>query len=408
MIYHCDRKRIQEKIETFHRFGDRGKGGVTRLSLSPEALQAREEFVRRCRRLSMTVKTDDMGNIYAALEGGDHTLPAIMSGSHLDSVRDGGNYDGTLGVLTALEAAETIVTEKIPHKHPITLVVWTNEEGARFDPCMMSSGVLTGKFIKEDMMRSKDEEGVTFGEALHDSGYEGAEENRASKENTKAYVELHIEQGPVLDAENMQIGIVEGVVGMVIYEFTVFGQSDHAGTTPMKYRKDAFYGAAKLLCLLHEKLDKLDEKLVYTTGRISVHPNVHTVIPDRVTFTLDARHQDMEVLRQVMEIVEGTPKMMEQCRISHRLLWSRHTTPFDDRIVKAVRESVKELDYRAMSMYSGAGHDAQYLAKMIPTAMIFVPSVDGHSHCQQEYTKLEDCAAGADVLLNTLLRIDQQ
>ncbi|MGI6012574.1 MAG: Zn-dependent hydrolase [Ruminococcus sp.] len=407
-MYYCDRKRMQEKIEAFYKFGKERTGGVTRLSLSPEALAARKEFVRRCQEMSMKIKTDDMGNIYATLDGSGKNLPAIMSGSHLDSVKDGGNYDGTLGVLAALEMAETIVKDKIPHRHPITLAVWTNEEGSRFDPCMMSSGVLSGKFSREEMMQSKDEAGLTFEEALKNSGYEGKKENRASGENTKAYVELHVEQGPVLDGENIQIGIVEGVLGMEIYEFTVLGQSDHAGTTPMKCRKDAFYGAAKLLCLLHEKLDKLDEKLVYTTGRITSHPNVHTVIPDRVTFTLDARHQDMKVLGQVRETVESMPKVMEKCQISSKLLWERHTTLFDRKIVKSVEESTKELGCRAMSMYSGAGHDAQYLAEIIPTAMIFVPSVDGRSHCRQEYTKLEDCAAGTDVLLNTILRIDQE
>lgn len=407
-MYQCDQNRLEEKISTFRRFSEDETRGVTRLSLSKEALMAREELVRRCAALGMEVKTDDMGNIYATLPGTESGLPAILSGSHLDSVREGGNYDGTLGVLTALEAVETIVREQIPHRHPITLAVWTNEEGARFDPCMMSSGVLTGKFSREEMLASKDMEGVTFGEALAASGYEGSDKNRATAQNSHALVELHVEQGPVLWSEKKQIGVVEGVVGMVIYELTVLGQSDHAGTTPMQYRRDAFYGAAKLLCWLHEKLDELDEKLVYTTGRIQAHPNIHTVIPDRVTFTLDARHQDEQVLAQVREIVESAPKEMEGCQVEKKLLWSRTTVPFRKELVDMVEENAGKLEYTLKRMYSGAGHDAQYLAEMIPTTMIFVPSVDGHSHCKEEFTPLEDCIRGANVLLNTLLQIDRE
>ena len=407
-MYRCDQNRLKEKISVFRRFSEDETRGVTRLSLSKEALQAREELVKRCKDLGMEIRTDDMGNIYATLPGTEPGLPAILSGSHLDSVREGGNYDGTLGVLAALEALETMAREGISHRHPMTLAVWTNEEGARFDPCMMSSGVLTGKFSREEMLASKDPEGVTFGEALAASGYEGSARNRATAQNSRALVELHVEQGPVLWSEKKKIGAVEGVVGMVIYELTVSGQSDHAGTTPMQYRKDALYGAAKLLCWLHEKLDELDKKLVYTTGRVQAHPNIHTVIPDRVTFTLDARHQDEGVLAQVRSIVEAAPKEIEGCRVEKRLLWSRATVPFQKELVDMVEENAGKLGCSVKRMYSGAGHDAQYLAEMVPTTMIFVPSIEGHSHCKEEYTALEDCAKGVDVLLNTLLQMDRE
>ena len=241
-MYKCDLDRLSEKIKTFSKFGDTGNGGITRLSLSDEALAAREEFCERLKKLGANIVTDDMANIYATIPGSEN-LPAILSGSHLDSVRQGGNYDGVLGVLSAMEAVETIVTDKIPHRHPITVVVWTNEEGARFEPAMMSSGVLCGKFKKEDMLNSeaKDIPGYYFKDALEKSGYKGSEENRMTPEKTAGLVELHAEQGPVLDAENKEVGIVEGVCGMVNYEFTMRGQADHAGTFPMKYRKDALY-----------------------------------------------------------------------------------------------------------------------------------------------------------------------
>ena len=402
----CNKERLEDKIKTFSKFGDTGKGGITRLSLSPAALEAREEFCKRCKALGMDVKTDDMANIYATIKG-QEGLPAIMMGSHADSVKQGGNYDGILGVLTALEAAETIVTEKIEHKHPITVVIWTNEEGARFDPAMMSSGVITGKFDKEVMLASKDTEGITFKEALEASGYMGNITNRASAEKYKALLELHIEQGPVLEAEKKDIGIVEGVCGMVNYEFSFVGQADHAGTTPMKYRKDALYAAAKVIQYIHDELNKLDSKLVYTTGRMIVSPNIHTIIPENVKFTLDARHQDPNVVKQVVEIIKKVPSEVEKCQVSYKELWSRKTVKFYAEFVDYVEKNAKEYGYSAMRIYSGPGHDAQFVTDIIPTTMIFVPSKDGHSHCEKEFTPVENCLKGANVLLQTVLDIDK-
>jgi len=403
----CNKEKLDDKIRTFSKFGDTGKGGITRLSLSPAAIDARDEFCRRCRALGMDIKTDDMANIYATIPG-EENLPGIMMGSHADSVKQGGNYDGILGVLTALEVAETIVTEKIPHKHPITVVIWTNEEGARFEPAMMSSGVITGKFDKDVMLASKDIEGVTFKEALEASGYMGEAQNRMTPEKYRALVELHIEQGPVLEAENIDIGVVEGVCGMINYEFKFIGQADHAGTTPMKYRKDALYAATKTIQYLHDELDKLDSKLVYTTGKISAYPNIHTVIPDLVKFTLDARHQDPEVINQVLEIIKAIPKVVEKCEASYEKAWSRNTVHFHSEFVDYVEKNAKEFGYSTKKMYSGPGHDAQFITEVIPTTMIFVPSENGHSHCEKEFTPIDNCLKGANVLLKTILDIDKK
>lgn len=403
----CSKERLEDKIMTFSKFGDTGKGGITRFSLSSAALEAREEFCKRCEALGMTIKTDDMANIYATLKG-EEDLPAMMSGSHIDSVKQGGNYDGILGILTALEAVETIVGENIPHRHPITVVVWTNEEGARFEPAMMSSGVITGKFDKDKMLASKDKEGTTFKEALEASGYLGEEANRMKPEENIALVELHIEQGPMLEANNKDIGVVEGVCGMINYEFTLIGQADHAGTTPMPYRKDALYAAVKTIQYLHDELDQLDKKLVYTTGKISAHPNIHTIIPDEVKFTLDARHQDPEVIKQVVAIIKAIPEVVEKCEVSYEEAWSRKTVSYESEYVDFVEESAEEYGYSSMRMYSGPGHDAQFIADVIPTTMIFVPSVKGHSHCEKEFTPIEACLKGANVLLQTLLKIDEK
>ena len=404
----CSFERLEDKIKTFSRFGDTGKGGITRFSLSEEAIAARKEFKRRMEELGAAVVTDDMANMYATIPGTED-LPAVMSGSHLDSVLKGGNYDGVLGVLSAMEAVETIVKEKIPHRHPITVVVWTNEEGARFEPAMMSSGVICGKFDKEEMLKSeaKDIPGYTFGEALLKSGFAGDIKNRMSPGKYKALVELHIEQGPVLENEGYDIGVVEGVCGMINYEFTFRGQADHAGTTPMKYRKDALYAAAKTIMYLHEELDKLDNKLVYTTGKISCHPNIHTIIPDEVKFTLDARHQDLKEIKEVLKIIEAIPKEIEKCEVSYNEAWSRKSVAYTPELVDIVEKSAALYGYKSKRMYSGPGHDAQYVIDVIPTAMIFVPSVKGHSHCELEYTPTESCFKGVNVLLQTLLEIDK-
>ncbi|MBE6065670.1 Zn-dependent hydrolase [Clostridium cochlearium] len=403
----CNKERLENKILTFSKFGATGNGGITRLSLSEPALQARKEFCKRMEALGATIVTDDMGNIYATIEGTEN-LPHIAMGSHCDSVVQGGNYDGILGVLTAMEAAETIVTEKIPHRHPITVMIWTNEEGARFDPAMMSSGVITGKFNKSKMLASKDNKGVTFGEALDASGYKGDEKNRLNPKDYMALVELHIEQGPVLESKKMDIGVVEGVVGMVNYEFEFIGQAGHAGTVPQKMRQDALLAASEAIQYLHRELDKLDSKLVYTTGRIICSPNVHTIIPDNVKFTLDARHQDPAVVQQVVEVIKNIPKELAKCKVNYKELWSRKTVSFNDELVNLVEKNANSYGYSNMRIYSGPGHDAQFAADILPTTMIFVPSIGGHSHCEIEKTPLENCLKGANVLLQTILDIDKK
>ncbi|CDI50046.1 Zn-dependent hydrolase [Clostridium tetani] len=403
----CNKKRLENKILTFSKFGATGKGGITRLSLSEAALQARSEFCKRMKTLGANIVTDDMGNVYATFKGTEN-LPHIAMGSHCDSVVQGGNYDGILGVLTAMEVVETIVTEKIPHRHPITVMIWTNEEGARFDPAMMSSGVITGKFDKSKMLASKDTEGITFGEALDASGYKGDEKNRLNPKDYMAFVELHIEQGPVLESTKMDIGVVEGVVGMVNYEFEFVGQAGHAGTVPQKMRKDALLAASEAIQYLHRELDKLDSKLVYTTGRIICSPNVHTIIPDHVKFTLDARHQDPSVVQQVVEVIENIPKELAKCKVSYKELWSRKTVSFNTELVNLVEKNANIYSYPNMRIYSGPGHDAQFVADMLPTTMIFVPSIGGHSHCEIEETPLDNCLKGANVLLQTILDIDKK
>ncbi|MCM3390366.1 Zn-dependent hydrolase [Ureibacillus chungkukjangi] len=401
-MYKCNEARLKESIVAFSRFGATEKGGVTRLSLSPEDLEARNFFIKCCKELGMEIRLDDMANIYATLPG-KSSLPPIVMGSHLDTVVKGGKFDGVLGVLTALEAVRTIRENDIELDVPLTIVNFTNEEGARFEPSMMSSGVLSGKFDKAKMLKSIDKEYVSFEEALKNSGYEGSEENRLTE--ASAYIELHIEQGPVLEAENIQIGVVEGVLGMVCYEIRLFGESNHAGTTPMKLRRDPLFLANNCITMLLGELGKVDEELVYTIGRMNVTPNIHTVIPDKVVFTIEARHKDSEIITKVEEIIHALPQLEGGCKIEKEKLWDRDTVVFDQEICNQIEKASNGYGYSSKRLYSGAGHDAQFIASYIPSAMIFVPSINGKSHCEEEETTFEDCVKGADVLLETVLNL---
>ena len=418
-MYKCSEDRMADKIKTMSQFGDAGHGGITRYSLSKENLMARAEFKKRMEAIGAKIKTDDMANMYATLEGCDPTLPAIVMASHSDSVRNGGNYDGILGVMGAMEVLETVAEQKIPHKHNLVAMIWTNEEGSLYPPAMMSSGVICndylpeeiGKKYKHDHMISSTsvlDKNKTFKEALEASGYKGDVANRLNPKDYKAMFELHIEQGPILEAAKNDIGIVTCVLGMINYRIKAFGQSDHAGTTPMPYRKDALYAAAKLLQYLHDELDKLDKALVYTTGEIVCHPNVHTVIPDFVEFSIDARHEDPKVIEQVVEVIKNMPKEIVGCTTGYERAWSRDTVYYDEKLVGYVTEAVNELGYSNQRINSGAGHDAQFVSYMMPTTMIFVPSKDGHSHCEEEFTPVEQCTKGASVLLNAVLKCDAQ
>lgn len=419
-MYTCDLKRMEDKIKTFSTFGDAGHGGITRYSLSPEAIKARNEFVRRMKAIGAEIVTDDMANMYATLPGSDPSEPRIVMASHCDSVKNGGNYDGILGVMGAMEVLETIAAEKIPHKHPITAMIWTNEEGSLYPPAMMSSGVVCNgflppeiakKFKKDDMLASKSvlDRTKTFGEALEASGFKGEKKNRINPVDYKCMFELHIEQGPILEDAGNDVGVVTCVLGMFNYRIRFYGQSDHAGTTPMHKRQDALHAAAQALCYLHEEIDKLNRpELVYTTGEILCHPCVHTVIPDFVDFSIDVRHEDPAVRDQVLEIVKSlADKEWAKCRCEVELAWARDTVYFDQELVGYVKEAAEETGVKHQYINSGAGHDAQFVSYMMPTTMIFVVSKDGHSHCEPEYSSPQQCTNGATVMLHAVLKADQ-
>ncbi|MEK5468489.1 Zn-dependent hydrolase [Paenibacillus sp. FSL R7-0210] len=395
-------ERLKNTIEAFADFGRTDHNGVTRLSLSEQDVRVRGYFTGCCEELGMNVKVDDMGNMYATLAGSEEG-PPIVIGSHLDTVKKGGRFDGVLGVIAGLEVVRTLVDHGIKPRLPVTVMNFTNEEGARFEPSMMASGVLSGKFDKAAMLEKKDPEGITFGDALQASGYAGEAENRIRE--AAAYLELHIEQGPVLEKENVKIGLVDCVVGMVCYELEVTGESDHAGTTPMDMRRDALFAATDIITELRRKLAVLDSELVYTMGRMNVLPNIHTVIPNKVIFTVEARHKDMDVVREVEAIIHSLPEELLECSVSKTKLWDRDTVWFDPGICELVEQAAQKLGYSSRKLASGAGHDAQFVAGLLPSAMIFVPSVNGKSHCEEELTSYEDCEMGVNVVLETVLSL---
>ncbi|MFT8320678.1 MAG: Zn-dependent hydrolase [Bacillus sp. (in: firmicutes)] len=400
-------ERLKESLEKFADFGRTKNNGVTRLALSEEDCKARKYLLTSCQELGMSIKIDDMGNIYATLAGTEDKPPIVM-GSHLDTVKKGGRFDGVLGVAAGLEVVRTIVEHKLILPIPITIVNFTNEEGARFEPSMMASGVLSGKFDKNVMLEKTDSNGITFKEALQNSGYAGAESSRL-KEAT-AFLEMHIEQGPILERESLEIGIVECVVGMVCYELEVTGESDHAGTTPMEMRRDALFAANNVFSELRKKLGSLADDLVYTMGRMNITPNIHTVIPNKVIFTIEARHKDAAIMKQVEDAILHLANFtdLEGCSLKMEKQWDRTTVWFNEDILATMEKSVSSLGYSYKRMASGAGHDAQFMASIVPTAMVFVPSKNGKSHCEEELTTWEECEKGVNVLLETVLELQKK
>ena len=419
-MYTCSLERMKDKIKTFSAFGDAGHGGITRYSLSEAAIMARNEFKKRMEKIGAKIETDDLGDMYATLEGSDPDAKRIVMGSHVDSVKNGGNYDGILGVMSAMEVLETVAEKKIPHRHPLTAMIWTNEEGSLYPPAMMCSGIVCNdylpkdigaKFRFEDMMNSKSilDPTKTFGEALDKSGFKGDKKYRLSPDRYQYMFETHIEQGPILEDAGCDIGVVDCVLGMFNYRVKFYGQTVHAGTFPMPKRRDAFYAAAQALCYMHDEIDKLGIKdLVYTTGEVVCHPCVHTCVPDYFDFSVDARHEDPDLLAKVLEVVMSlADRQWAGCRCEVVKAWNRDTVYWNKKLVGYVEESATEAGVSHMRIHSGAGHDAQFASYMLPTTMIFVQSKDGLSHCEPEYSSPEHCTEGATVMLGAVLKADK-
>ncbi len=398
-------KRLQGTLEAMAKIGATPGGGVQRLTLTDEDKTARDLFVKWLKEIDLTVTIDEMGNIFGRRAGSDDSLPPVMSGSHIDSQPKGGRFDGILGVMGPLEVLRTLHENDIETKRPIVIVDWTNEEGSRFAPAMVSSGVWAGALDRDWVYDRTDINGTRFEDELMRIGYKG--EMPAQKWPVHAYYEYHIEQGPMLEREGKLIGAPKGILCLHWYDIYLEGEANQVGPTPMEGRHDALCAAAEMILKVNHLPDDMGGNMVATVGEIQNYPNSRNIIPDKVHFTVDIRSWDddhaikaWERLRQDFEAIaqnRGCPIRIEET-------WRVEHSPFDENLVQRVLNVADELGYANLHMVSGAGHDASYMNQIAPTAMIFVPSIGGRSHVEVENTTWEDCEAGGNVLLHCLLQ----
>ncbi|SDZ78746.1 N-carbamoyl-L-amino-acid hydrolase [Thalassobacillus cyri] len=380
--------------------------GLKRLALSDEDKEMRDIFKGWCQEAGLTLRVDDFGNMYGRREG-KKALPPVVLGSHLDTQPEGGRFDGILGVLLALEVVNTLNDHNMETDRPVEIVNFTNEEGARFEPPMLGSGGVAGVFDQEYVYSRKDREGHSFLEEMQRIGYKGEEENRLG--DFHSFLELHIEQGPVLEEENKQIGIVEGIQGISWMGVTITGEADHAGPTPMHLRKDALMAAAEIMHNMEKKI--ANTEVTVTVGKISASPDTVNCVPGEVYFTVDIRSTDDQLREGAVE--QARALISEVCHerqvdVETAELWETEKIDFGKGIIDAIEKSVETLGYSSRRMVSGAGHDAKYINNIGPTAMIFLPSVNGKSHVPSELTLDEDIISGANVLYQTVLALAEE
>jgi beta-ureidopropionase / N-carbamoyl-L-amino-acid hydrolase len=402
-------QRLWDSLMETAQFGANEKGGIKRLTLSDEDRQVRDWFTRACEAVGCTVAVDDCGNMFARRPGKRNDLAPICMGSHLDTQPTGGKFDGVLGVLGALEVLRTMHDMGYETNAPIEVVNWTNEEGSRYAPAMLASGVFAGAFTREYAYGREDRDGKRFDTELERIGYKGMEP--VGQHKIGAMFELHIEQGPILEAEQKMIGIVTGVQGMRWYEVNVHGQSAHTGATPMHLRKNALLGAARMVEAIHGVAMNHAPDAVGTVGLMEVQPNSRNVVPGDVFFCVDLRHKDETVLiRMEAEFRAALPKVMEPLGLTfeEKMIWNSPAVTFDPELIACVRKGAEKSGYQMRDMVSGAGHDAAYIARVAPTTMIFVPCAGGISHNEAESTSFDECGAGAQVLLEAVLEYDQR
>ena len=386
------------------KIGKTPKGGVCRVALTKEDKIGRDLFIDWCKKAGLTISIDKMGNIFARRAGRNNNLPPIMIGSHLDSQPTGGKFDGVYGVLAGFEVIATLNDHNIITEHPIEIVSWTNEEGARFAPAMIGSGVFSGDFTLEYAYSRPDKEGILLGKALEKIGYLGTME--MGNRPYKATFEIHIEQGPILEAKGFSVGIVIGVQGIRWYDLVLIGKETHAGPSPMSYRVDPVRAAIPILAAIYDLADKYAPDAKVTIGYLDASPGVKNTVPGELVISIDLRHPKVDILNQmdadlkaVIQHNIGSTKVKGDLKE----IWYSPPVTFDNNCIEAVRQAAKKLDIPALEMVSGAGHDAVYISNVAPTSMIFIPCKDGLSHNELESAKKEDVIDGANVLLHAVL-----
>lgn len=403
-----DPKRLWDMLMTTAAFGGTPKGGICRLTLTDHDKAVRDWFRAECEAAGCTVTVDEVGNMFALRPGRRADVAPVAMGSHLDTQPTGGKFDGILGVLAGLEVLKTLHGLGYETNAPVMLVNWTNEEGSRFAPAMLGSGVYAGVFDRAYADSRTDRQGVTFADAIDAIGYRG--EVKAGSVPIGAMFELHIEQGPILEAEDKTIGIVQGVQGIRWYEVTVKGQEAHTGSTPMTLRRNALLGATRLIEAV-DKIAKDRPPAVGTVGLVEVKPNSRNVIPGEVFFSIDFRHPEDAVLDDMQAALYeavATARAETGLEIECDAIWSSPPVVFHPDLIACVREGAAATGLASRDIISGPGHDACYVNRVAPTTMIFVPCKNGISHNEAESTEPEECAAGAQVLLNAVLAYDRR
>ncbi len=399
-----DGGRLWSSLMEMAKIGATANGGVCRLALTDLDRQARDLFVQWCEQAGCAIRIDQMGNIFARRPGRNSMLAPVMTGSHIDSQPTGGRFDGVYGVLAGLEVIRTLNDNQLQTERPIEASIWTNEEGSRFAPAMVASGVFAGAFSLEYGLSRKDAQGLTMGQELERIGYAGPEP--VGGRPVHAFFEVHIEQGPILEAEGKTIGIVTDAQGQRWYELSLTGQESHAGPTPMPRRRDALLGAARVIELVNRIGLNHAPLAVSTVGMLNVHPNSRNVIPGRVFLTIDMRNPGAQQLAQMdAELRDGIARIAADGKLEASLEQIFHYEPihFDESCVALVRKGAENFGYSAREIVSGAGHDACYLSGVVPAAMVFVPCIGGISHNEVEDAKPEWIEAGANVLLSAMI-----
>ena len=399
-----DAKRLWDTLMGYAELGATAKGGVRRLALSDVDKRGRDRFRADCEAVGLTVRVDAIGNMFARRPGRDPSRLPVLFGSHLDSQPSGGKFDGALGVLAGLEVMRSLNDLGIVTEAPLELINWTDEEGARFGRSLAGSGVWTGDYPEEQILALKDVDGNTVGECLDAIGYRGPEPARRFPAD--AYFELHIEQGPILEREGQKIGIVTGAQSQIWYDAVTTGQDSHAGTTPPSARKDAMVCAARIIDLVDRMMRARGEDGRGTVGQVLVSPNSRNVIPGEVRFSVEFRHPDSaEVDRLEAQFPREAGFIARDCGVDLQLttLFKYAAQPFDPGCVELVRQGAAKLGYPTRDIVSGAGHDAVYVARHIPTAMIFTPCKDGLSHNEAESIEPSEAEAGCQVLFEAVV-----
>ncbi len=396
--------RLWDSIHEMAEIGPGVAGGNNRQTVTDEDGEGRRLFQKWCEDAGLTMGVDQMGTMFMRREGTDPDALPVYVGSHLDTQPTGGRYDGVLGVLGGLEIIRTLNDLGIKTKHPIVVTNWTNEEGTRFAPAMMASGVFAGVLDQDDIYQHEDAAGLKFGDELERIGWKG--EEKTGDRKMHAFFELHIEQGPILEAENIDIGVVTHGQGLRWVECTITGKESHTGSTPMKMRKNAGRGLALVTELVHEIAMKRQPNAVGAIGHIDVYPNSRNIIPGKVVFTVDIRSHELDTLKEMFaELESEAPKLCESIGVKFEaeIIGQFDPPAFDENCVTAVRNAAKRLGYSHRDIISGAGHDACWINRVAPTSMVMCPCVDGLSHNEAEEITKEWAAKGTDVLFHAVV-----